>query len=161
MKNHNLHDDDTNYVLCGQEPETIDHLLTGCSYSSQVWFELLAKVQAPRRLCPTPADDSLASWWSRRRKQLEKESRKSFDSIMVLIVWNLWLERNTSTFNNKERTVMQVLAHILTEAAVWSQARKSNLLSVVSAPHQPNLASTLGRQLALWNCGTSHLIRMT
>lgn len=67
-KKHNLQDDDT-CVLCGQESETIDHLLVGCSFSREIWFRLLQKIGAGA-LAPTANELSLASWWSCARKQI-------------------------------------------------------------------------------------------
>ncbi|KAF8696021.1 hypothetical protein HU200_036903 [Digitaria exilis] len=43
--------------------------------------------------------------------------------MVVLIVWNIWLERNARTFNRKDKTVSQLLDHILNEAAIRGQAK--------------------------------------
>ncbi|KAF8733028.1 hypothetical protein HU200_015386 [Digitaria exilis] len=118
----------------------------GCCYSRQIWFALLRKVRADR-LCPTLADDSLAAWWSRRRKQVHKDSRKLFDSMVVLIAWNIWLERNARTFNRQDKTTTQLLAHISNEAAIWRQARFPTMLSPVTTQHLPSLVPSAGRQL--------------
>jgi hypothetical protein len=41
-KRHNPQDDDR-CALCDQQPETIDHLLVGCSFSKEIWFLLLQR----------------------------------------------------------------------------------------------------------------------
>lgn len=42
-KKQNQQDDDT-CILCGQEPEEIDHLLVRCSFSREIWHTLLRRV---------------------------------------------------------------------------------------------------------------------
>ena len=42
-KRHGLQDDDL-CVLCAQSSETIDHLLTTCPFSREVWFKILRKI---------------------------------------------------------------------------------------------------------------------
>jgi hypothetical protein len=32
--------------LCDQEPETIDHIIASCSFSKQVWWNILARLGA-------------------------------------------------------------------------------------------------------------------
>ncbi|KAF8758092.1 hypothetical protein HU200_010756 [Digitaria exilis] len=64
----------------------------------------------------------MAAWWTRRRKLIHKNSRKPFDSTVVLVSWAIWLERNARTFNRQHRTVVQMVDHIL-EVSAWVQAR--------------------------------------
>ncbi|KAF8694470.1 hypothetical protein HU200_038214 [Digitaria exilis] len=61
------------------------------------------------------------------RKQIKKESRKAFDSMVVLVTWSIWLERNARTFNRQERTAMQLVEHIMEEANIWPEARYTAL----------------------------------
>lgn len=120
-KRHNLQDDDT-CVLCGQESETITHLLTGCSFSRELWFSLLQLVGA-ETLTPTADELSLSGWWTSARKQVSKDARKSFDSFIILVSWSIWLERNNRTFNRQTRSVLQLQRHIQEQASDWVQAR--------------------------------------
>jgi hypothetical protein len=45
-----------------------------------------------------PPDNALISWWLRQRKAVPKAHRKGFDSLVLLITWSLWLERNGRVF---------------------------------------------------------------
>jgi hypothetical protein len=45
-------------------------------------------------------NNGFADWWLVPRKQIHKDSRKDFDSAVVLVCWLLWLEINDRVFNN-------------------------------------------------------------
>lgn len=124
-KRHNLQDDDS-CILCGQEPETIYHLLIGCSFSREVWFSILQLFGAGSML---PMAHSLADWWAYARKRIQKDDRKAFDTTVILVVWCLWLERNARTFNRSSRTAAQLESWIREEANVWAQARYKSMLA--------------------------------
>jgi hypothetical protein len=105
-KRHHLQDDDT-CVLCGQEPETITHLLIACPYSREVWFTILSRWGWGDRL-PSGRENDFADWWRVARRWLDKLNRRAMDSLVVLVSWNIWLERNARTFNHKEATCSEV-----------------------------------------------------
>lgn len=106
--------------LCSQHDETIDHLLLGCVYSREVWFKMLRPLIL-QRLTPT-ANSILADWWCTSRKSLPKETRKTFDSLLVLVCWELWKERNRRVFNDEARQASNLVSQIRQEAHCWSQA---------------------------------------
>ena len=93
---------------CAQLPETIDHLLTNCPFSREVWFKVLHKV-GWERVMPNTHTYSLASWWSEARKELPKVDRCGFDSLVILVSWLLWKERNDRTFDRRVRMVDEVV----------------------------------------------------
>jgi hypothetical protein len=78
--------------------ESIHHLLLGCVYSREVWARLLRSLGLPR-LCPTP-DAALAPWWLDGRRSLSKARRRSFDSLVTLVWWNIWKERDSRVFTD-------------------------------------------------------------
>ena len=119
-KKHGLQDDDS-CVLCAQLPETIDHLLTSCPFSREVWFKVLQKV-GWEMVAPSMHTYSFASWWAAARKQLPKTSRCGFDSFVILVCWLLWKERNERTFDHRVRTVHDVVLRMLDEVVAWSHA---------------------------------------
>jgi hypothetical protein len=103
--------------LCSQLDESINHLLLGCSYCREVWARLLA---GPRlhRLCPS-GDDCLADWWASCRKQVPRCLRKGFDSLVVLVWWLPWGERNGRIFNNAMKQAATLECWIREEAGRW------------------------------------------
>ncbi|KAF8723592.1 hypothetical protein HU200_021549 [Digitaria exilis] len=142
-KRHHLQDDDF-CALCGSESESIDHLLVGCSFTRQVWHQLLLRENAAS-LTPTTQDLALAAWWTRGRKLIHKKSRKPFDSTVVLVSWAIWLERNARTFNRQHRTVAQMVDHILKEAPAWVHARYKTIFSI--SQQQSAAPSNVGHEL--------------
>jgi hypothetical protein len=82
-------------ALCSQESETISHLLVQCVFSREIWFKVFRRFEW-QQLCPAQ-DDCLAPWWLRSRQLIPKGQRKAFDSMVVLICWAVWLQRNDLT----------------------------------------------------------------
>lgn len=96
-KRHGLQDDDT-CVLCSQSPETIKHLLVTCPFSQQIWFKSL-RWFGWEAVASSTHTSKLAEWWYAARKNIPKDGRSCFDSLVVLICWLLWKERNNRTFD--------------------------------------------------------------
>ena len=91
-KKHGLQDDDP-CVLCGQESETPDHLFIGCVLTREVWFALLAPLGLTV-LAPGHTEDA-TSRWLRQRLRIDAAGRPAFDSMILLISWVIWKERNS------------------------------------------------------------------
>jgi hypothetical protein len=101
-------------------PETIEHLLMGCSYIRLVWYQVLNPFGwhhlAPSE--PSPFDE----WWTVVHKQVVKERRNAFNSIVVLVMWSIWLHRNDTVFGRRVLTEGQLIARILTNVEEWCRA---------------------------------------
>ena len=55
--------------LCEQDNEFISHLLTGCDFSPEVWFNVLqARVHGVKSICPVP-DEDFCSWLAKAARQ--------------------------------------------------------------------------------------------
>jgi hypothetical protein len=94
-------------ALCDQEDETTDHLLGSCVFTREVWHRLLAHVGF-RHMCLN-GDSSLVDWWQHARAEVPESFRHSFDSLVLLISWEVWKERNRRTFNSNSKTPAQGL----------------------------------------------------
>ena len=117
---HNLQQDD-HCALCSQEPETISHLLVGCSFSRQVWYRVLLRGRW-QSVSPQHPATNFTDWWLTSRKNFDKVERKSFDSLVILIFWIIWKKRNRRTFDHTSRSVIEVVNLIFEEALSWLQA---------------------------------------
>jgi hypothetical protein len=112
-------------VLCDQEPETIDHILCGCSYSRQVWWEIFSSLQLE---WPNPPDRlSTHARWLQFRGQCLDSKRKGFDSLFALVSWHIWKERNARVFRGAVESVQQLLVAIRREAQSWMDAGAAKL----------------------------------
>jgi hypothetical protein len=52
-------------------------------------------------------EELVAVWWLRMRKVVAKPSRKGFDTLVWLVAWSLWKERNRRVH---ERAALQPVA---------------------------------------------------
>jgi hypothetical protein len=57
-------------------------------------------------------DSSLVDWWQQAWAEVPESFRRGFDSLVLLVTWEVWKERNRRTFNNNSKTPAQVLALI-------------------------------------------------
>lgn len=92
---HGLQDQVSPCFLCNQEHDNVDHILLHCVYSRQLWFRCFQGANIKLTILPTMTD-RLESWWCRARKSVPKDLRKGFDSVVTLICWSLWKQRNDS-----------------------------------------------------------------
>uniref|UniRef100_A0A0A9E2U6 Reverse transcriptase zinc-binding domain-containing protein n=1 Tax=Arundo donax TaxID=35708 RepID=A0A0A9E2U6_ARUDO len=106
-------------ALCSQHPETLDHLILGCVYSRETWFNLLhwARLQ-----CVTPNPDApFVEWWLQSRKEVPKPRRESFDTMVILGAWRIWNERNGRVFRGASLPPMSLVGSIANEARLWDR----------------------------------------
>jgi len=107
-------------VLCDQAPETLDHILLGCCLSRQVWFIWLSKLQLQD--VDTVAEERVPHWWISSRKLVPKTLRRGFDTLVFLIGWLLWKERNARTFGSAASLPTALFEAMLSEARAWESA---------------------------------------
>ena len=71
------------------------------------------------------------------RKQVPKAGRRGFDSLVILVSWIVWKERNDRTFDRYIHTIDEVVRRALDEILAWSLAGFRQLelaLSVLGLP---------------------------
>ena len=91
-------------------------------FSWQVWFRCITRMGLTSDLCPTN-DSRLVQWWKDTRKLIHKQSRKGFDTFVMLICWMIWKQRNarvfdTGTIKNEWNTVDSIFDELRT----WDKA---------------------------------------
>ncbi|CAM0152437.1 unnamed protein product [Urochloa decumbens] len=118
-RRHNLEAHDTCW-LCNQEQETGNHILVNCSFAKEIWWGVLSSLGCNCTF-PTTAV-SLQGWWTRIRRLQPREKRRGLDTLAMLIIWNLWKERNARLFEDCPSSVPQLLHRVQQELALWVQA---------------------------------------
>ena len=103
------------------------------------------------RLTPTVAPQEFFDWWLAACKRIRKEMRKGFDSLVVLVAWSIWKERNQRVFQKVQLPPTELADLILDEAKLWYYAGLTHLLQLFPCLESRVLGSgaviTLGRDL--------------
>lgn len=108
-------------VLCDQEEETAQHILTSCVFARQFWHEILAPLGLADR-APRLDDCTFAKWWRKASKRTPKDKRKGFNSVVVLGAWMLWKHRNAGVFEHSNPNIHSLVHMFKEEAHLWSLA---------------------------------------
>lgn len=120
-RRHGLQDSDT-CALCDQDVESITHLVLGCVFSRELWFLLLSPLGL-LPLMPIPGgEQGLGSWWLDQRERLDHSNRSAYDSMLILLAWTVWKERNNRVFDRASRSPTQLFAVIVAEVEDWISA---------------------------------------
>lgn len=84
--------------------------------------------------------EDIASWWLRQRMQLEGAVRLAFDSLLLLLSWIIWKERNSRTFRNVTAGLQELRQKAVREADDWMKAG-FKMLSVLALYWSHNVQS--------------------
>jgi len=74
-----------------------------------------------QHLCPS--DESvLLDWWQQEQMRVPESFRRGFDSLVLLVSWEVWKERNRRTFDSSCKTPTELVSLIRHEANDWIAA---------------------------------------
>jgi hypothetical protein len=76
-------------------------------------------------------EEPVAVWWLRVRKVVAKPSRKGFDTLVLLVAWSLWKERNSRVHEQAALQPVALVGDILEDARLWARA---GFVSIYSRP---------------------------
>ena len=108
-------------LLCDQEEETIQHILTSCVFARQVWTTVLGRVGL-QHLAPTLEFDTFKDWWRWAAQRAPKAARKGMNSLLILTAWFIWKMRNRCMFDGCQPAARPVLQEIHEQANLWKLA---------------------------------------
>ncbi|XP_047084491.1 uncharacterized protein LOC124695715 [Lolium rigidum] len=91
------------------------HLLTGCSFSRTIWFEVLSWI---RSTSGPPDGGDFVEWWSLVVRTTPRQLRKGTSLLIMLTAWWIWKHRNAVIFDNAQPSVPALFSDIRTEARV-------------------------------------------
>ena len=84
-------------TMCGEEVETLEHMLLKCSKVKDIW-----------KLAPIHWDGiehrsvKFKDWWAAVSEARSRIQRKAHIGLTAYILWQIWKSRNNKDFNNKD-----------------------------------------------------------
>ena len=109
------------YPLCCQEQETATHLTVQCSFSREIWYNVLLPYRL-HRFTPD-AQAQIADWWTVVAAAVPKSRKKEINSLIILVARCLWLERNSRVFDRFATLPWAVSRKIKAEFDLWLKAK--------------------------------------
>jgi hypothetical protein len=109
-------------VFCNTSEEDPQHLFVGCAVINIIWNSILRWSGFTQAVPITNL--SLRSWWQHASANLQNTDKKKFNTIVMLVSWSIWWERNSRVFENDCRPLAQILDQIQSEARLWATASK-------------------------------------
>jgi hypothetical protein len=64
---------------------------------------------------------SFSAWWVEHRKEVVKDRRKAFDSLVIAVAWSIWLQRNERCFARSCNPPAPVSLEAGSLLEVWSR----------------------------------------
>jgi hypothetical protein len=111
-----------NCLLCNSAPETAAHLMFKCRYSRRVWSTVKDWLGL-HDFEPSEWDnfEDVKTWWL-HIVHAHPGRRKAVATLVMLVSWELWNERNARVFKHKSSMATATLDRIKFEARSWSFA---------------------------------------
>jgi hypothetical protein len=107
--------------------ETAHHLLSSWQYSRRVWT-LVADWLGHENLHPNnwAASATALQWWININTTTDTP-RQGTRSLTMLVMWEIWLERNARVFDRFESSVPTIVSKIKSEVTTWIVAGAKGL----------------------------------
>ena len=102
--------------MCHRNEETVDHLLLHCSVAHSLWVYML-KIFGIHWVTPGSVESLVYCWsfW------LGKFNSDIWNMVPGYLMWIVWTERNRSSFEDTEKSLVQLQALCQKTLFVWSR----------------------------------------
>ena len=111
--------------FCGTVGENAQHLFMGCAVVNIIWGQILSWANL-RKAMPS-VQDNLREWWVHTRGSFTGATRRKLDTVIVLVAWKVWRERNRRVFDKILKPTNVLIEHIKNEAKQWNLASAGRL----------------------------------
>jgi hypothetical protein len=92
-------------LLCDQEEENIQHILTSCVFARQFWFVVLKPLNLGHQ---TPTRNVVFADWWKVEKQIQKQHMKGFNSLCIMGARILWKHRDNCVFEGASLLTVKI-----------------------------------------------------
>ena len=103
--------------MCKRSGESVDHLLLHCDVVREVWNFFLQSFGVSW-VFPETVSDLLFGWHNRWGKQ----SSRIWNLVPHCIMWIIWWERNSRTFEDKDHSSGKIIERAMGSLYDWSSA---------------------------------------
>ena len=128
--------------LCCSNGETVDHLLLHCPVAHVVWNFLFRSFHVSW-VMPRSVKDLLSGW----RNWLGKHRSDIWNLAPHRLMWNIWLERNSRTFEDLLCSTDQLIEKFATSlfswSRVWGLSIASSVADFVVSLHSVSVSSSI------------------
>ena len=128
--------------MCRRDGKTINHLLIHCDKAVGLWSFVLRKFGIAWVL-PGCVLDLFSGWYN----GLGKVYSKIWNMVPLCLLWTLWHERNSRTFENSECTdsqLQELFSNTLYDWAIaWGYSSCDSIISFLDSLHTSSYISSL------------------
>jgi hypothetical protein len=103
--------------ICKKNGEFVDHLLLHCDAACVLWNAIFSRFSLSW-VMPHRVVDLFACWWKGGRSQ----SAVVWKMVPCCLIWCLWRERNDRQFEDKERTIEELISFLFYSLYSWTNA---------------------------------------
>lgn len=104
--------------LCGEKPETVDHMILQCRIAWEIWSLVLNEDRYQLSQISTIYDLMLFC--------LQKISKDRADNVPFFLGWRIWKARNKLVFENRRDHIIHIINSAYMDAKIWKEALTQN-----------------------------------
>jgi hypothetical protein len=101
--------------LCGTAHKTLDHISLQCPFARDIWTGVVMRLGLPD-IRPS-GQAVLEEWWPVATACFIHNNREATNSLVMLVLRSLWMERNARVLDRSRSTAQATLRLVLSE---WS-----------------------------------------
>ncbi|XP_021971681.1 uncharacterized protein LOC110866838 [Helianthus annuus] len=122
-----IHMDDRLCSRCNKEDESVNHLLISCLKSRAIWWNIMVWLKLPIQENSESCEDVFEKIEGYNGS---KEWKNVIKAIVMTTLWQIWKARNDVEFNEKERSVANIIDGIKELSFLWikERAKMKNLV---------------------------------
>jgi hypothetical protein len=112
--------------LCCTVDESALHLLAKYRLSKRIWAEIQRWTGNDLQMGNWETCHSVGQWWTLVTES-PNTSRKPLRTMIILVSWEIWCERNARIFRNSASPPSSILSKIKEEGRAWVKAGATTL----------------------------------
>jgi hypothetical protein len=106
----------------------VQHILSNCVFTRQFWHNILTPIGLSS-VGPKRRDSVFAEWWRKASTKIPKSKRKGFNSMVILVAWSIWKQRNRCVFEGARPCLPTLEDGFKDEMRLWFSAGAKNMRS--------------------------------